>query len=1235
MADMDVTARFRADIGDLQNKMKTVQTSLRNVQGQTERSAKGFTVLRGAVGTALGGAAIGAFYSGARALKSFAQGAVDAAVEARKADDRIEAIAKSMGILNSNLGGSTKRITDFASELQNTTGVSDEVIKQGQALILTFANVAASAGEQGGMFDRATEAAIDLSAAGFGSVEGASRQLGKALQDPIKGITALSRSGVTFTEKEKEKIKALTESGKILKAQEMIMSAVEMQVGGTAAATMTAGDKMRVAFDEFQEKLGGAILPLVEKLQLFIAEKVIPALESFAQRAVLILQNLAPLIPLISSMTLAVIAGYAAFKLYSAVPGILKAVSTGIKIVQLNMAALNIVILANPIVAVAAAIVAAVALIAVALKLVYDRSKPLRDAISGLVDTFKAIASVIVKDVIGAFSSSGTAANKLGKTGESMGEIFDKVAGIIGDYLVPVVEFLGKYFKILGNGIRVLIKYWEVLFKVAQMIVGLFKVGIIGVFNRVSFVIGAVLDKLGPLGAAFKRVGASIGAAFGNISNIVKSAMSGATGFIENAINTAIDAINFLIRAYNNIPLLSDISEVQAFSMSVFEDSGGVGFDKEAAIAAEAARDANLAKRLQKPGKTLVAESGGDTGTDGGASKAEEERLKKIEEFVKGFEAALERMKRGKDTLIAATARPFSDILGDLAPSEIQAAFGVDGSIGAVISSFDQLGAAIDDFYKPLMNAKRFGQKAAADAKSLHTEAKGFLEDATRTALQLMKNREANKAALAKLETDYSETVSGLNRTFDELDKVAAANIKSIEDKFSAIIPALENALSAATAAFDKENSVLQSLIQARDGFLGRINDGFRGFLNNLTINKKQIVKEVEKAIPVVEMRRTIKDMGNGIRVTIEEQIKPAMTELAESLSDQALTGGDVKAALDERLNEIRSFAKNIKTLTSRGVDASLIQEFVAAGVQGAGEIAGALAVASDEEIAGINAVQSALASEIAGFQTYATQQWFAAGIAQQEAIVAPLAAARDQAQAALNTANASRAAELTAAQAHAEALRVQRQVALDAAKAQYEEQKAALILQGTEIDAALTTNATNLHNSIANLQNTVPPEMMKAGRKSVNAILAGFNEKFPGMKNALNQKMDNLAASMNRTATVTITTVQRTVFDSGAGPDGRRALGGPVLSGKTYLVGERGPELLTMGAFSGNIIPNDRIGTVPNLSAGGGSSSGGVTNISINVNAGMGTDGAEVGRQVVEAIRKYERRSGQVFVSV
>jgi predicted secreted protein len=160
-----------------------------------------------------------------------------------------------------------------------------------------------------------------------------------------------------------------------------------------------------------------------------------------------------------------------------------------------------------------------------------------------------------------------------------------------------------------------------------------------------------------------------------------------------------------------------------------------------------------------------------------------------------------------------------------------------------------------------------------------------------------------------------------------------------------------------------------------------------------------------------------------------------------------------------------------------------------------------------------------------------------------------------------------------------------------------------------------------------------MPPELLATGRKAANSILQGFRDRYPNLSAKMNEMMNRLAASMNRTATVTVTTVQRTIFESGAGPDGKRALGGPVLSGKTYLVGERGPELLTMGAYSGNIIPNSQIGNVPNM-ANRNYGGGGVTNISINVNAGMGTDGAEVGRQVVEAIRKYERRSGQVFVS-
>jgi TP901 family phage tail tape measure protein len=80
-----------------------------------------------------------------------------------------------------------------------------------------------------------------------------------------------------------------------------------------------------------------------------------------------------------------------------------------------------------------------------------------------------------------------------------------------------------------------------------------------------------------------------------------------------------------------------------------------------------------------------------------------------------------------------------------------------------------------------------------------------------------------------------------------------------------------------------------------------------------------------------------------------------------------------------------------------------------------------------------------------------------------------------------------------------------------------------------------------------------------------------------------------------------------------------RRAAGGDVLSGQGYLVGERGPELFVPGS-SGSIIPNSRMG--------GGS------NINITVNAGMGANGAQIGQEIVSAIKRYERTSGPVFAS-
>jgi hypothetical protein len=167
----------------------------------------------------------------------------------------------------------TDRIKKFADETELSVGVDGEVIKATQAKLLTFRNLTKTADKMGGSFDRATIAALDMAAAGFGEATSNATQLGKALNDPIAGITALNRSGIQFTEDQRALIESLVESGEVLAAQEIILKEVENQVGGTAEATATASDKIGIAFGEISEGIGTLLLPAINEF----SEKLVAA----------------------------------------------------------------------------------------------------------------------------------------------------------------------------------------------------------------------------------------------------------------------------------------------------------------------------------------------------------------------------------------------------------------------------------------------------------------------------------------------------------------------------------------------------------------------------------------------------------------------------------------------------------------------------------------------------------------------------------------------------------------------------------------------------------------------------------------------------------------------------------------------------------------------------------------------------------------------------------------------
>lgn len=264
--------------------IKQAIAEFKKLEGAGAKATYGIRTLDSALGNGIKNVAkFGAMAAAGFAAVGFklAQTAEDAQV----ADRAMLQVATSMGLFGAQTQQVVDRLTDLASTQQAQLGIDEDVIKATQTKLLTFKNLAATADEVGGAFDRATMAALDLAAAGFGEATQNATQLGKAMQDPIKGITALARSGVTFTATEKEKIAMLAKSGQMLAAQDMLLKAIETQVGGTAEASAKATDKIRLAFGEVMESLGTMLLPLFERFATFMNDKVVPYFKKLADVA--------------------------------------------------------------------------------------------------------------------------------------------------------------------------------------------------------------------------------------------------------------------------------------------------------------------------------------------------------------------------------------------------------------------------------------------------------------------------------------------------------------------------------------------------------------------------------------------------------------------------------------------------------------------------------------------------------------------------------------------------------------------------------------------------------------------------------------------------------------------------------------------------------------------------------------------------------------------------------------
>lgn len=175
---------------------------------------------------------------------------------------RTQALIESTGAA---AGFTAQQLQEQAEALALNTLTGVKNVQKAQSVLLTFNRVS------GDVFKEAITLSQDLAETGFGSIESNAVQLGKALQDPITGITALTRVGITFNDAQKEQIRLAQQSGDTLKAQGVIIQAVAGQVGGAGAGV--AKDSLAGKIDTAGQYWDNFTKTLADKSGAFDASK--------------------------------------------------------------------------------------------------------------------------------------------------------------------------------------------------------------------------------------------------------------------------------------------------------------------------------------------------------------------------------------------------------------------------------------------------------------------------------------------------------------------------------------------------------------------------------------------------------------------------------------------------------------------------------------------------------------------------------------------------------------------------------------------------------------------------------------------------------------------------------------------------------------------------------------------------------------------------------------------------
>ncbi len=804
-ADLSLeTATFEADLGTAAKAVDAFGKRCEAIGDRLQRVGAGMTLALTAP------------------LLAFAAVARSTAKDANAALGQVENRLANMGNAS---GRTSEQLQASAKDLRDLSNFGKtEILNDVTANLLAFGRVS------GDVFDRAQRAVVNYAAGTGKALDASSNMIGKALEDPIKGLAALGEAGIVFTDSQEAQVKALVKAGKGVEAQGILLGELERRYDGAAAAARAANPDAAFlnAWSEFRNIIGQIILKFLPPLTALLTSaveafnKLSPATQMIAVAFAAVAAAAGPVLVIAGQIALAIstltpfVSGMATAIQSFVASGALSSMAAGFGLVSVALVGIGVVI-------------------AAVLVQVWKFRDVILDAFGSVVEYWQATVGPAFTDLMG-----------------TLGDLFDgAMNGPIGKFFEfigwALAELLAIFVKVMGTGIAAVltafIRLVDAAVKNVAAILGILGDLLTGDFagaweGAKQVVENTLGGMLAALDAIFPGIRAAVVAIYEAAQEWLANKVAEALDWIQSRFPGLVDAVRAMAQGatawarnlYNGIKtwIGDNLGPLVEWASARIRELNGLFASirgRQAAIAGASGAAAPVAAPRAAPG-------GGGGGGGGGAPA-----------FRQGPSRGGGGRSRGGDDgaanrLKAATAR-FAEGLRDL-NTAVDKAFD-EQALPKATAKANTLRARIDDIRQDAAAAGVDVSAFAAEIAALNDEiarleTEGLAKEAAEFRLEVERSgRAVNEfargglppleAALQRVDDRFDglrqgiETAIAENRVLAETNAEAAEAMRILEGQLASLNAAHVSAAASARAQYQAESALAD--LDARRAELG------------------------------------------------------------------------------------------------------------------------------------------------------------------------------------------------------------------------------------------------------------------------------------------------------------------------------------------------------------------------------------------------------------------------------